>query len=853
MQSYSQAFHNAISANTREIRGYIKFNGTFVLDGEGGLISFKTTQTAMEAERFCVGSVCSAMCEATFFNEGLSGSGVSLANSYFDAYIGVVTDPDNNTTEYVCVGRYYISEITRSTATTKIVGYDIAGRLSMDYAPTVTAGSNGYLAMDILNDIIDQTGVNGGQHFTTYGSTTYVPTLFEGTCRAQWGWLCSLIDGTASNYSGSREESTLGYMKGYVVGNSAANPYAIDDNTTYIDGLSVGDEFTVTSFTSGTTEEPIVVGNGTGVYGLNPYMTQAVATTIEGTVDGYDYYPVTLHWRGDPCLDLMDELSVTSGENTYNVVVMKIETTFNGGLEQTINCWGDSEEYYAMSTSPTQGQINRVSSLVQEIQQAIETADGGVITKILDTDGTWKELVIANNQDLDQATSVWRFNINGLAHSNRYQGGTYTLAMDTQGRIVANVIQTGILQDAAGKNSWNLDTGAFTITNGSINITTDYSSTDVIRLNNTTTIAGQTHTFTSAFSPLGLYSTEEIGGNTLSTNINGGGIYLKNSAAYGDTSALRLMGGWINAVGGYVAFALVNGAESTRARLASTMFSTGGSLQLYDTSAIERARETIDGLNFYNASGTQTASYPATGLPMLSEASAVDSNNHVGKVINVGDATISEMGTTSTAGIDIMKAWLKYVCTRYTNAQRCTFVGTVYGTGHKMVRAYIYDTSRTSNGLPEYSFGQLMALSDSAPYCSVLYGGTRSYVFAAKWEDDYVVEHGTSEGWAWRKWASGMLETWKQFGVSIAINSAWQQFSYGRFAPQTRPTAFRFSAEPHEYATLVGSTGWAILGCGTTKPTGTATGEYYLFRPAGSTASAQTYYINVYSRGTAAS
>lgn len=665
MQTYSQAFHNAISAANREIRGYIKFNGTFVLDGAGGLISFKTTQNAMDAERFCVGSVCSAMCEATFYNEGLSGSGVSLANSYFDAYIGVVTDANNNTVEYVCCGRYYISEITSSTATTRIVGYDIAGRLSMDYVPTVTADPNhGYLVMDILNDIISQTGVNGGDPFTQFGDSTYVPEIFLGNCRAQWGWLCSLIEGTASNYSGTREPADLGYIKTYVAGNGVAIPYAVDESTTYMDGLSLGDAYTITSFTSGTTDEPIVVGNGTGLYGLNPYMTTAVATTIEGTMDGYQYYPATLHWRGDPCLDILDEINVTKGTDTFKIVVMKIETTFNGGLEQTISCFGDSEAYYAMSTSPTQGAINRVSSLVQEIQQAIETADGGVITKVLDTDGTWKELVIANNQDLDQATSVWRFNINGLAHSDRYQGGTYTLAMDTQGRIVANVIQTGILQDAQGDNSWNLDTGAFTITNGSINITTASETYDVIKFQN--------NEWKNAFSPLEyrVWNTNlekavilQAGGqfyyddyienssNTLRLLVHQGGIVaydengvkrqaltgtgklqqydpnekLRTYLEYGDIhlyDAANVDRTRLNSEGKFWQYDsngkrrtyleygdifLYTAAEKQTVKLSGAAFPTvGGSLQLYDTNANERARLYADGLTFFNASGTQT-------------------------------------------------------------------------------------------------------------------------------------------------------------------------------------------------------------------------------------------------------
>lgn len=483
MQTYTQTFHDAIASTDREIRGYIKFNNTFTLRGEDGLISFKCTQNAMDNERFCVGSVTSAMCEASFFNYGMEGSGVSLANSYFDAYIGVVTDADNNTIEYVCMGRFYIAEITRSAQTTRILGYDIAGRLSMDYVPNVAADpDHGYLVMDVLNDIINQTGVNGGDPFTQYGDSTYVPQLYEGNCRSQWGWLCTMVDQAAAEYSGTRDPADLGYMRSYVVGNSAS-PYAIDDSTIYMDGLSIGDRFVITSYTTGTSDNPIVVGNGSGAVGLNPYMTQAAAEAVELTIDGFAYYPVTLRWRGDPCLDIMDKLSITHGQDTYTAVVMKIETTFNGGLEQRVTCWGDSEDYYALSTSPTESQIKTVSNLVHEIQQSIETADGGVITKILDTDGTWKELVIANSQDLDQATSVWRFNINGLAHSNRYQGGTYTLAMDTQGRIVANVIQTGILQDAQGNNSWNLDTGALTITDGSINISTSNVSQDIIQFN----------------------------------------------------------------------------------------------------------------------------------------------------------------------------------------------------------------------------------------------------------------------------------------------------------------------------------------------------------------------------------
>lgn len=875
MQTYTQTYHDAISSADREIRGYIKFNGTFVLDGAGGLISFTTTQNAMDAERFCVGSVCSAMCEASFYNEGLEGSGVSLANSYFDAYIGVVTDADNNTVEYVCCGRYYVSEITRSTATTRIVGYDIAGRLSMDYVPTVAADpDNGYLVMDILNDIIDQTGVNGGDHFTTFGDDVYVPKIYEGNCRAQWGWLCSLVDGTASNYSGTREPADLGYIKTYVAGNGVANPYAVDETTTYMDGLSLGDAYTITSFTSGTTDEPIVVGNGTGLYGLNPYMTTAVATTIEQSMDNYTYYPATLHWRGDPCLDILDEINVTKGTDTYKIVVMKIETTFNGGLEQTITSYGDSEAYYALSTSPTQGAINRVSSLVQEIQQAIETADGGVITKILDTDGTWKELVIANNQDLSQATSVWRFNINGLAHSNRYSGGTYTLAMDTQGRIVANVIQTGILQDARGYNSWNLDTGAFTITNGSINITTSSETYDVIELN-----SGNWH---SRFAPLEtefyntsiqraalvqsngvfMYDNYDGNGNERTRTIIGAGnlwLYDANERIRqyltGDGTLFQYDGnGKQRTYLEYGDIYLKNASEVTRQHLSSDgsleQFDTSGirrtrlawgDLHIYDNAGTRRFHVGESGAEFWNASGTQTAEYPSTGLPMLSAASAENTDYLEGKVINVGLLTYTQLGIGISASIaDTVAAWLKYVCAHYTNAFRCIFEGTLNMDSSRMMRYYIYHTQTVnSNGVPQYASGQMQNYDGR-----IWVSGTNNYAVYSKLLYDYITEYGNSNGWYWRKWAGGAVEMWKRLNVSIAVTSSWGNVYYGAVPRQTYPLTLNSS--PWEIVSVTGSGGWAWIGCGDSAPSATQSGTYYLFRPTSATA---TFNIDFYVRG----
>lgn len=493
MRTTTADYKAAIYATDRECRGYIKFNndGTKIIRGVDGLISITLHEQLCDEERPMINCACSRYVEVEFFNSGLPG-GVSLANSYIDTYMGVVTkdtgtapvgsiEPDTATVEYIWNGRFFITEIDRGKLSTKVLAYDELSKLNKQYVPTVTKGVSGYSKDDILVDILTQCGFTS----TTAGVSGNVDELYECTCRQMFGWIMGTIS-LGSNVAMSRTNATNWGTRTITTGWNNRNnaDREITDNEIYLGGLADGDTFTISSVTTGTADNPIVAGSGTGLVGENPYLTQANATTIYNNVNGISFKPMTIEFRGNPAIDTGDVLKVTSGGTSNYCYVQKILTTFNGGIKQKIECFGDSAFYYSTELSPTNAQIkNAVSSMAQEIQQEIETADNGVITKVLDLDGSWKELVIANNQDLSAATSVWRWNINGLAHSTAYSGGTYNFAVDMNGRIIADVIQTGILQDALGNNSWNLDTGALTITNGTINITTDPGTTDYIRLN----------------------------------------------------------------------------------------------------------------------------------------------------------------------------------------------------------------------------------------------------------------------------------------------------------------------------------------------------------------------------------
>lgn len=485
MISASADFAAAITAADREIRGYLKFNGTTVFRGADGLVSIQYNNALLDEERISVGCACSSYCVCEWYN---NLTGVSLANSYFDAYVGVVesyaqTKPsgsiedDTAVVEYIKLGRFYITDIERGKATTKVTAYDALSKASGTYTPTVVAGQSGYSVTDIINDIKTQTGITG-----TITGTAYVDTIYASTGREQLGWLCSVLYKDGSSFVIDRTTNDLTAVN--FVKNTA--DLSIDDTTIYMDGVEDKPTFTVNSVEMGTESNTYTAGNGLGISRFNPYANQTIVDSIYSDVNGMAFVPMRLHFRGDPRIELGDLLSVTTDNNTYLVTVMKQTLTFNGGMECTIECFGNTEAHYIMSQSPTQAEFKRVDNALADIAARIENPKNGIITTIKDADGYPTELLILNAMDKDDATSVWRFNINGLAHSTAYTGGTYSFALDDNGNINANLLRVGTIADRQGKNSWNLDTGAFTITDGSINITTATATDDKIVLKNGT-------------------------------------------------------------------------------------------------------------------------------------------------------------------------------------------------------------------------------------------------------------------------------------------------------------------------------------------------------------------------------
>ena len=110
-----------------------------------------------------------------------------------------------------------------------------------------------------------------------------------------------------------------------------------------------------------------------------------------------------------------------------------------------------------------------LTNAISNATKLITGAKGGCVVLHTQNDGTPYELLILDNEDIDEAINVWRWNIGGLGFSSHGYNGPYETAITsdgsivanfiTSGTLVANIIKAGILSSQDGSSYWNLETG----------------------------------------------------------------------------------------------------------------------------------------------------------------------------------------------------------------------------------------------------------------------------------------------------------------------------------------------------------------------------------------------------------
>jgi len=184
---------------------------------------------------------------------------------------------------------------------------------------------------------------------------------------------------------------------------------------------------------------------------------------------------------------LGDKIRVISKPHALDRVfpLSKMTINLNKPSENTVTLGTTVSRSLTAKQNSVSASIKEVTESVPSMSTAVKLAvdqasalitaatHGNVVT-------TANEQLIMDTDDVETAEKLWRWNLNGLGYSKTGYNGRYETAITMDGAVVADritagklnadIIKTGKLQDTGGNTTFDLSTGTLTIKKGSINL-----------------------------------------------------------------------------------------------------------------------------------------------------------------------------------------------------------------------------------------------------------------------------------------------------------------------------------------------------------------------------------------------
>lgn len=442
-----------------------------------GLQSLSVTQVLNGDEDATVGSVGSSSYSATFNNPSSTfnyrgkiafvESGVLLADG----------------TYYYTPCGYFATEKPETDddgKTLTVTGYDEIDKMGGKWTPSITVTDTTTLK-DVVENIASMHGL----------SVAYVDTA------AQTALKNHVIGvATAAELTEQSERDVLGYCVGCAGMSARVNTvgklyiswffspgstydYTVTADVQWENGFKKSAESAVKieAVTAGEDEDVYTKGTGVPLSFANPLVTHAEIDAIYARYNGRTWYPSTCTWRGDPCVEVGDIITVKDKNNkSYTVYVAQQELDLSGGLQSTIT---------SPNLDTTEMSFDSVSASVKlelsKVKNSMEAAIKAATDAINGANGGYYRIL---DLDKDGNPDGWEcFATDGLRGVKCTYGGigcttdggkTYTNAMTGAG-INATAITTGIITGGTNGFSFNLETGHIeasdiNITGGDINL-----------------------------------------------------------------------------------------------------------------------------------------------------------------------------------------------------------------------------------------------------------------------------------------------------------------------------------------------------------------------------------------------
>ena len=281
--------------------------------------------------------------------------------------------------DIIPMGKFWVYEIENASS-----NYDI----------TIT----GYSVPEAMNSLVTFSSTKASDNLAEIETRTGMPILnksvfdsvytLDPTGTTVFDYLAACAGIVGYNIRADRNGNLVPYCYPDI---ETADVYEIDENIIFDDGMSVKGNKTVIESVkvTGADNAPKVVGTGYGIEYSNNLIVNplSVANTIYSRYHGYEYTKMSLHYIGNPALELGDVVSVTDNTGTYYGLVMEQTFVLDGGLTGMIESYSDMSGRNIIPYSSIRANLEQVAgnSIVSTVYYYLENT-GATPSK---TDPAW--------------------------------------------------------------------------------------------------------------------------------------------------------------------------------------------------------------------------------------------------------------------------------------------------------------------------------------------------------------------------------------------------------------------------------------------------------------------------------
>lgn len=394
MYQANEKFEEVILSPNRAFHARLIENDQVIVD------NIKNFSMVSGNTEITIGSAIASYVEVTIEAQDLSLSGREVT-----LQTGLEVD---GTVEYVPMGLFTIQNPKKESNKISFTAYDrLTSKCNAAYYSKLTYPVD---AIDLLTEIeamagieIDKTGLSRGIEISKRAvtseseedvTTTYVNPFDGYTYKETIGFVAGLF-GTFAVCSRTGQVQFRWYTN---------RDYKIGSSIFYNDLQETEEEFSLEKIVCDTADETIVSGDGTtGISMQNPVMTKSILDTIVERIKGLQYAPTELRFIGDIRLDIGDVVTVVKNDNTeIQLPVISIQTSYDGGLMQTIGSYGNTaEEDDADTKGPIVEMIERVSydmAIIKNLMTDNFTATNATIKNL---SGDYADFKSVTTEDLE--------------------------------------------------------------------------------------------------------------------------------------------------------------------------------------------------------------------------------------------------------------------------------------------------------------------------------------------------------------------------------------------------------------------------------------------------------------------